>query len=747
MSEEKVILGGRYTLGKILGTGGMAEVFLAEDSRLHRTVAVKVLRSDLARDANFQERFRREAHSAASLNHPSIVAVYDTGEEHQRTITGADVTIPYIVMEYVHGDTLRAYIDPQDPMDAHQAGEIMAALLSALEYSHRAGIVHRDIKPGNVMINDAGAVKVMDFGIARAIADATSAMTATQAVMGTAQYLSPEQARGQLVDARSDIYSAACVMYEMMTGRPPFTGDTPVSIAYQHVREEPQPPSAYNPAITPALDAVILTGLAKDREERYPSAVAFSRDIATVVGGRAPALVAGAVPSGTDADATTVLGPVDDATEALPAMAGVGAVGAGAGAAANWSTDRTPAVTGGLAAHQAQEVEEEPEHKRPWWLIILVILAVLAVVGAALAVIQPWKDKGPEMVSVPAVAGLSEDQASAKLAEVDLTPEFDQVQSQDVDKGLVIETNPGEGEDAPVGSTVAVSVSAGPEAVKVPADLEGMTRDQAQKAIEDAGLVMVEGDEEDAPQKQGTVTHVSPQSGNTVDAGSEVTVRLASGMVEVPDVMGTQIEKATEVLEARGFEVPEPSEKEDSEAKPGSVTSQTPKADAGTQPYGSSVDLVIAAAPGPVKVPNVTGQTLEDAQATLKEAGFGSTQESENSDSVPEGQVIRTDPAANEPVERGSTVNIIVSSGPKETPTPTEKPTTEPTKDPTTEPTKDPTTEPTDKPTTDPTTEPTDDPSKTPADEAAGNGKGNGNSSVNRNANADKNDEEAGDGE
>ena len=304
MSGETLILGGRYRLGRILGTGGMAEVFLAEDTRLHRTVAVKVLRSDLARDANFQERFRREAHSAASLNHPSIVAVYDTGEEQQTTITGSEVTIPYIVMEYVEGRTLREYIDPEHPMDVIQAGEIMAALLSALEYSHRAGIVHRDIKPGNIMINSAGAVKVMDFGIARAVADATSAMTATQAVMGTAQYLSPEQARGQLVDARSDIYSAACVMFEMLTGRPPFTGDTPVSIAYQHVREDPQPPSAFNPAVTPAMDAVILTGLAKDREQRYPSAVAFSRDIAAVVAGRAPALVAGALPGADDPEAT-----------------------------------------------------------------------------------------------------------------------------------------------------------------------------------------------------------------------------------------------------------------------------------------------------------------------------------------------------------------------------------------------------------------------------------------------------------
>ena len=194
MSDGNVVLGGRYTLGRVLGNGGMAEVFLAEDTRLHRTVAVKVLRSDLARDASFQERFRREAQSAASLNHPSIVAVYDTGEEHSTSVTGAEVTIPYIVMEYVEGSTLRAFIDPEDPMDVAQAGEVMAALLSALEYSHRAGIVHRDIKPGNVMITESGQVKVMDFGIARAVADATSAMTATQAVMGTAQYLSPEQA-------------------------------------------------------------------------------------------------------------------------------------------------------------------------------------------------------------------------------------------------------------------------------------------------------------------------------------------------------------------------------------------------------------------------------------------------------------------------------------------------------------------------------------------------------------------------
>jgi eukaryotic-like serine/threonine-protein kinase len=716
VSVENVVLGGRYRLGRILGTGGMAEVFLAEDTRLHRTVAVKVLRSDLARDANFQERFRREAHSAASLNHPSIVAVYDTGEEQQTTVTGADVTIPYIVMEYVHGRTLREYIDPAHPMEPQQAGEIMAALLSALEYSHRAGIVHRDIKPGNIMINEAGAVKVMDFGIARAIADATSAMTATQAVMGTAQYLSPEQARGQLVDARSDIYSAACVMFEMLTGRPPFTGDTPVSIAYQHVREEPHPPSAYNQAITPVMDAVILTGLTKDREQRYPSAVAFSRDIAAVVAGRPPALVAGAVPPGEDPGATTVLGPVDDATEALPAMAaGVGATSAMR--AQNWNGASAPTPsTGPLALHTverpSQEVEPQEDRKRPWWLIILVILAVLGLIAAALAVLRPW-DQGLGTVAVPAVVGETEEEAGSLLRDAGLEPTFVQEESQDVEAGIVISSTPGEGEEVTAGSTVEVTVSAGPESVQVPDGLAGMTREAAQEALEAAGLTMTEGETEDVPQEQGTVSSTTPQSGATVERGSEVEVRFASGNVEVPDVVGTDIEKARENLEARGFEVAEPSEREAADEAPGTVLSQTPAADGETVRYGSRVDLVIAAAPGPVTVPNVTGHTLENAQTTLAEAGFGIEPTTEASDSVPEGQVIRTEPAANEAAERGSTIVIVVSSGPEATPSPTPTPTPSET--------------PSESPSESPSDPPSDEPGNGEDNAQGGNGRGNGN--------------------
>ncbi|HJB09556.1 MAG TPA: Stk1 family PASTA domain-containing Ser/Thr kinase [Candidatus Brachybacterium merdavium] len=713
MSEENVVLGGRYTLGRVLGQGGMAEVFLAEDVRLHRTVAVKVLRSDLARDSDFQERFRREAQSAAALNHPSIVAVYDTGEEHQTTITGADVTIPYIVMEYVRGDTLHEFIDPEDPMDAGQAGEIMGALLSALEYSHRAGIVHRDIKPGNVMINDAGHVKVMDFGIARAIADAASAMTATQAVMGTAQYLSPEQARGQLVDARSDIYSAACVMYELLTGRPPFTGDTPVSIAYQHVREEPLAPSAYNPAITPAMDAVILTGLAKDRDRRYPSAVAFSRDISAVVTGREPKLVDGAVPVGSDAEATTVLSPVDDATEAIPAITGAGVVG---GAAAGGYAATRDSGAGGpddLSPHSPGELEPEQKRKRPWWLIILVVLAVLGVLAALAWFLFP-RDTGPETVEMPGVVSLSQDEARATLEEAGLEPDFTNEDSTEVEADHVISTDPPEGEEVEVGATVSVVLSSGPDSVTVPDDLQGMTREEAAQALEEVGLDMVEGDDEDVAQEANTVSRSDPQPGASAPRGSEVEVRFASGNVPLPDVVGTQEEAATETLEGRDFVV-NVDTRPDTDANPGSVLSQTPDADSGTAPYGSTVDLVVAVEPGPVTVPNVTGRTLEDARRILGEEGFGIETEREASDSVEEDQVIRTEPGANEEVERGSTIVIVVSTGPEETPSPT--PTETPTDEPTDEPTDDPTDDPTDEPTDDPTDEPTDDPTDEPTDE------------------------------
>src|SRR6266536_2390300 len=274
------LLGGRYELDGVVGRGGMAEVYRARDLRLDRIVAVKTLRDDLARDQTFQARFRREAQSAASLNHPSIVAVYDAGED----MVGP-TPVPYIVMEYVDGRTLRDLLREDRRLLPERAMEISDGVLRALDYSHRNGIVHRDIKPGNVMLTRAGQVKVMDFGIARAVSDSQATMTQTAQVIGTAQYLSPEQARGERVDARSDLYSAGCLLYELLTGRPPFTGDSPVAIAYQHVRENPIPPSRVDPEIPGWADAIVLKAMAKSPADRYQDAAEMRADIQRAMSG------------------------------------------------------------------------------------------------------------------------------------------------------------------------------------------------------------------------------------------------------------------------------------------------------------------------------------------------------------------------------------------------------------------------------------------------------------------------------
>ena len=278
-------LSGRYELTEILGLGGMSEVHRARDTRLHRDVAVKVLRADLARDPGFYLRFRREAQHAAALNHPMIVAIYDTGEAE--TAAGP---LPYIVMEYVDGLTLRDVVNRDGPMEPSQAIEVIADACQALDFSHQQGIVHRDVKPANIMISTAGAVKVMDFGIARTLADTTGAgrLTQTAAVLGTAAYLSPEQASGETVDARSDVYSLGCVLYEMLTGSPPFVGETPVAVAYQHVRKDPMPPSRRRDGISAELDAVVLKSLAKNPENRYQSAAAMRADLIRVHSGADP---------------------------------------------------------------------------------------------------------------------------------------------------------------------------------------------------------------------------------------------------------------------------------------------------------------------------------------------------------------------------------------------------------------------------------------------------------------------------
>jgi len=574
--EQLRLLGERYELGDVLGRGGMAEVRIGRDSRLGRTVALKTLRPDLALDSTFQARFRREAQSAASLNHPSIVAVYDTGED---MIGG--VLLPYIVMEHVDGSTLRQLLQSGRRLLPERALEIVAGVLHALEYSHRAGIVHRDIKPGNVMLTRTGAVKVMDFGIARAVADASATMTATAAVIGTAQYLSPEQAKGEKVDARSDLYSTGCLLYELLTGRPPFTGDSPVAVAYQHVRENPVPPSQLNPELTPALDAIVLKALAKHPDNRYQSADEMREDIERALDGRpvtAPPLLA------------------DAQTQRLAGAAPVGT------------------ATSVLA--QTTTAPEEPRKKRTAGYALLGIAVIAMVIGGVFLARGLFGDR-VEQVQVPNLEGLTLDVARQRLQAKQLelgTPT--QETSDTVEAGLVIRQDPAANTMLGQGEPVHLVVSTGREQVQVPG-VVGLGEDAAKQQIEAAGLKVGEESERASEQPKGEVLETRPGAGSSVAAGSAVDLVVSSGakVVAVPDVEGSSQGSATVQLEAAGFKVKVAKENAPT-AAPGTVLRQFPAAGE-KRPEGSTVAIVIAeggqpptspASPSPTPSPTPPGE-------------------------------------------------------------------------------------------------------------------------------------------
>ncbi len=476
MSDVPELLGGRYEVGDLLGRGGMAEVHLGFDTRLGRPVAIKMLRSDLARDATFLSRFRREAQSAAALNHASVVAVYDHGEDHVHTESGgAKVNIPYIVMEYVDGKTLRQILTERGQFEPNEAVRITEGVLDALGYSHRQGIVHRDIKPANVMIGDDGAVKVMDFGIARALADANATVTATQAVIGTAQYLSPEQAQGHSVDARSDLYSAGCMLFELLTGRPPFLGDSPVAIAYQHVGEAPVPPSRYAEAVSDDLDAVVLHSLEKDREERYQEASEFRADLQAVRLGRpisvaarsSAAAVAGAALAG--------------ATEALPSTAHVSDGTAAYGVPVSTQTPPPPDDDEPLTRRERLEEDDRGPGAARWVLLAIAVLAALGLLGYGL--ISYFGQDPVKTTQVPTVVDAPEDAATATLTTAGFRVQSVVAASDTVDQGLVISQDPAGGTRAETGSTVRITVSGGPDNVEVP-DLAGQLALRRQAAAQ-----------------------------------------------------------------------------------------------------------------------------------------------------------------------------------------------------------------------------------------------------------------------
>jgi beta-lactam-binding protein with PASTA domain/tRNA A-37 threonylcarbamoyl transferase component Bud32 len=527
------LLGDRYELEGVVGRGGMAEVYRARDLRLDRIVAIKTLRPDLARDATFQARFRREAQSAASLNHPSIVAVYDTGEDMS---TGSP--IPYIVMEYVDGRTVRDLLIEGHRLLPERSLEIVSGVLKALEYSHQAGIVHRDIKPGNVMVTRNGDVKVMDFGIARAMNDAQATMTQTAQVIGTAQYLSPEQARGERVDARSDLYSTGCLMYELLTGRPPFTGDSPVAIAYQHVRENPIPPSRLDPDIPPWADAIVLKAMAKAPGDRYQSAAEMQADIQRAASGMQVAAM-GAPP--TRADYYDYDYP-QDRTQRM----GQNTMMAGAAT----GMQQYPPRTGAFGAQNYGDDGGYPPQRKSWarrwlpWLIpAAVIIAVIAVAASMLT-------SNGKTYSVPEIDGQTQAQAVVAMRQAGLDNyQFVQQSNGSVAKGTVISTNPTNGQNVSSPTTpVTIYVSAGVGKITVPGVVNLSQNAATAQLTKDNLNVNVQPDPTSTA-AQGTVTKQNPIAGTQVNPGQTVTIYVSPGGVTVPSVLGESYLTAQQQLQ------------------------------------------------------------------------------------------------------------------------------------------------------------------------------------------------------
>ena len=574
-AEPGKMLGDRYQVGGVIGRGGMAEVHEGRDLRLGRRVAIKILRPDLAKDPSFQARFRREAQSAAALNHPNIVAVYDTGEDILTDPEGQDVVVPYIVMEYVDGMTLRQLLASGRRLLPERALEIAAGVLTALDYAHRHGIVHRDIKPANVMLTRTGEVKVMDFGIARAINESGQTMTSASAVMGTAQYLSPEQARGEVVDARSDLYSTGVLLYELLVGRPPFTGESAVSIAYQHVSEMPTPPSQVDAGVSPEIDAVVLRALAKRADDRYQSATEFRNDVERAIAGSP---VTAAVPTITP-DHTQQLAPVEAAT------------GSGNGGYSDPIYD------------QRRRRRGRAGRSTLFWILSLSAVAI-AVLGALAIGRFIFGGTSASLVTVPNLDGLTLEEATESLAEFELRLGAQTPEISDREPGTVIAQQPAPGESIEQGQAVNVTISTGREQATVP-QLIGLTSlDAVRTALGDANLQLGDITEEDSNQPAGYVLAQDPAEGAQLAAGSAVGVVVSSGLIEVPDVTDLNVAQALSDLAQAGFEVQQVEQVSTLEPA-GIVLAQSPQPGTSLE-RGSVVTITISLAPEPTEEPTPT---------------------------------------------------------------------------------------------------------------------------------------------
>ncbi|MDO8143739.1 MULTISPECIES: Stk1 family PASTA domain-containing Ser/Thr kinase [unclassified Isoptericola] len=645
------VLAGRYEVGELIGRGGMAEVHIGHDARLGRTVAIKVLRSDLARDPSFLARFRREAQSAAALNHPAIVAVYDTGEDISTDAVGHQVHIPFIVMEYVEGHTVRDILADGAAVPIEEAVEITVGVLSALEYSHHAGIVHRDIKPANVMITPTGAVKVMDFGIARAVADSAATMTQGQGVIGTAQYLSPEQARGEQVDARSDLYSTGCVLFELLTGRPPFIGDSPVALAYQHVGQAPQRPSEFANDVPEVLDRIVLTALTKDRDQRYSTAADFRSDLESAMrGGAVGAPAIGALAAGAAAGyaATQVLGDGSSTQVMNPAQQ------------SPWGTAGTTADQSAVGAGPPER-DDQSRKGLMWTLIAVAVLALATILFFALR----GGDSAPETVTVPELTSdMSPTEAERALEAVGLG--FSQRPDPDSDEpeNTLTRSDPASGEEVEAGSTVDVFFSTGPETFGMP-DLTGLSQDEAESQIEDAGLEVGEVSEQaSADFDEGEVISTDPAPREAVEPGDSVNLTVANGQVELPNLIGMSEDEAKSTLDGLNISWNTERQEVDDANDAGRVVNQSPEA--GTIGRDESVTISIGEEREveTVQLPDVVGLSAQEAEQRLNsEANVNVQQTTASSADYCSGFVSAMDPGAGSEVEVGSTVTITVSTG------------------------------------------------------------------------------------
>ena len=589
--------GGRYEIRSLIGRGGMAEVHQAYDTLLSRVVAIKMLRIDLAKDTVFLTRFRREALASASLNHENIVQVYDTGEQVVTAPDGTEVHVPYIVMELVEGHTVHQLLTDGQPVPINEAVEIMSGVLNALEYSHKRGLVHRDIKPGNVMLTNSGKIKVMDFGIARALEDSGQTMTSTDAVVGTAQYLSPEQARGETVDTRSDLYSCGCMLFELLTGRAPFKGDSAVSVAYQHVAEMPPLPSAIAADISPELDRMVMKSLAKRPEERYQDAASMRSDMVRAAAGAA--ISAPMLPPL----------PVTTPTEGIAAP----------------HTSYAPAQWSQVLGEDLDDEDEEKEiaqkkkKRKTIWAVVIGILAAIALIAVVWWLIASNKNQEPEQVAIPEnIIGMSAIEAQRSLEGLGLVMEQGQaIASDTVDKGKVAATDPKPGSLVDIGSTVTIQLSSGAAEITVP-DVSGQTQEAARKTLEDAGLqvgsVKYEDDSKVAADR---VIRTTPEAGSSASKDEEIILVLASGYVSIDSgqVVGKSQEQGLKYLADLGLQTNTVTE-ETTTAPNGQIIAVDPS---GRVKVGSSVTVKVAKtppapSPGPSSSPS-TSPTGDNASS------------------------------------------------------------------------------------------------------------------------------------